>query len=112
MNIRIEFVKGISETTLPIIKLTKSRNGKTGTATFIFIKPIVFNLFSSQIPTINGMYLLWDNKEIISKDIQIVFKEGKPFIIKSIFIFKNSLEWFNFLNFMNIYSKETGLFFG
>jgi photosystem II protein len=56
MNIRIEFVKGISETTLPIIKLTKSRNGKTGTATFIFIKPILFNLFSSQIPTINGIF--------------------------------------------------------
>jgi photosystem II protein len=42
MNIRIEFIKGISETTLPIIKLTKSRNGKTGTATFIFINPILF----------------------------------------------------------------------
>ena len=67
-------------------------------------------LFISEIPTINGIYLLWDNKKIISKDIQIIFKEGKPFLVKAILLFKNSLEWFNFLNFMNIYSKETGLF--
>ena len=29
----------------------------------------------------------------------------------NIFIFKNNQEWFDFLNFMNCYSKETGLFF-
>jgi hypothetical protein len=50
-------------------------------------------------------------KEIISKDIQVIFKQGQPFLMKIIFIFKNSQEWFNFLNFMNLYSKETGLFF-
>jgi hypothetical protein len=49
--------------------------------------------------------------EIISKDIQVIFKQGQPFLMKIIFIFKNSQEWFNFLNFMNLYSKETGLFF-
>ena len=32
------------------------------------------------------------------------------FLLKAIFIFKNEKEWFNFLNFMNFYSKETGLF--
>jgi photosystem II protein len=112
MNVRIEFIKNQKELTLPIIKLTKSRNGKTGTASFVFIKPDIFNQFISQIPTISGMYLIWDNKKIITKDIKILFKEGKPFLIKTIFIFKNSNDWFNFLNFMNIYSKETGLFFG
>ena len=112
MTVEIQFIEGIKESTLPIIRLTKSRNGKTGTATFIFINPDVFNQFIYKIPIINGMYLIWDNKTIITKDIQIIFKEGKPFIIKTIFIFKNSNEWFNFLNFMNIYSKEMGLLFG
>jgi photosystem II protein len=112
MTVEIQFIEGIKESTLPIIRLTKSRNGKTGTATFIFINPDVFNQFIYKIPIINGMYLIWDNKKIITKDIQILFKEGKPFLIKTIFIFKNSNEWFHFLNFMNIYSKETGLFFG
>ena len=102
-------IKGKKETSLPIIKLTKSVNGKTGTATFLFIYPDVFNLGKFQ--NYNSMSLLWDNKEIITTEVTIIFKKGRPFLLKSIFIFKNEKEWFNFLNFMNSYSKETGLFF-
>jgi len=111
MNVRIEFIKNQKELTLPIIKLTKSRNGETGTATFIFIKPSLFNNCICQNYLINGMYLLWENKIIEAKDIQVFFKNGEPYIIKSVLIFKNSNEWFHFLNFMNYYSKETGLSF-
>jgi photosystem II protein len=111
MIAKIQFIKGISENTLPIVKLTRSKNGQTGTATFVFIRPEIFFLEELNKQPITGMYLLWDTKEIISKDIQIVFKDGEPFLLKIICIFKNSREWFNFLNFMNSYSKETGLFF-
>jgi photosystem II protein len=111
MSVSIEFIENLSEKSLPIVKLTKSRNGKTGTATFLFIKPSVFSEFNSQNFCINGMYLLWDNKKIFTKDIEIIFKNGKPFALKTILIFKNANEWFNFLNFMNLYSKEKGLFF-
>ena len=108
---QIQFIKGVRENTLPIVKLTRSKNGQTGTATFVFIYPEIF--FSKKLSEnpITGTYLLWDTKEIISKDIQVIFKQGQPFLMKIIFIFKNSQEWFNFLNFMNLYSKETGLFF-
>ncbi len=111
MTVQIQFINGIPEKTLPLIKLTKSRNGKTGTATFIFMEPSSFHLLSYPKNTIHGMYLLWENKKISSTDIKIIFKNGKPFFLKAIFIFKNSKEWFNFLNFMNSYSKETGLSF-
>lgn len=111
MIAQIQFIQGINELTLPIIKLTKSKNGKTGTATFVFIYPDIFKQITYQTKPINGMYLLSDYKEIMTNDIIILFKEGKPFLIKTIFIFKNSNEWFNFLNFMSCYSKETGLFF-
>jgi photosystem II protein len=111
MTVEIQLVENISETTLPLIKLTKSRNGKTGTATFIFIEPKSFHAFIYQNSPIHGMYLLWDNKKITTNDVKIFFKKGKPFLVKAIFIFKNSKEWFDFLNFMNSYSKETGLSF-
>jgi photosystem II protein len=111
MTIEIQFIKGLKETTLPIIKLTKSRNGKTGTATFIFLKPTIFEKMIGRSDNIDGMYLVWENKKIITHDISIFFKNGKPFLLKTIFIFKNANEWFNFLNFMNNYSKETGLSF-
>lgn len=112
MSVQIQFIETISEKTLPIVKLTKSRNGKTGTATFVFIYPSVFTEFNSQIFLINGMYLLWEKKKIHTNDIEILFRNGKPFGIKAILILKNGKEWFTFLNFMNLYSKETGLFFG
>ena len=111
MVAQIQFLSGISENTLPVVKLTRSKNGQTGTATFIFIRPQIFSLAHLGSKNITGMHLLWDTKEIISNDIQIVFKNGQPFLLKVIFIFKNSNEWFNFLNFMNFYSQETGLFF-
>ena len=109
MSVEIQFIQGIKENSLPIVKLTKSVNGKTGTATFIFLYPEIFHKTKSQ--NISGMYLLWDNKKIVTNQLSILFKKGKPFLLKSIIIFKNEQEWFDFLNFMNCYSKETGLFF-
>jgi photosystem II 13kDa protein len=97
------------EQTLPIVKLTRSKNGKTGTATFIFLKPNLFQ--SSSIQDLDGMYLTWRNKQILTYDIHIIFQDGKPFLLKAILIFKNSQEWFHFLNFMTCYSQETGLLF-
>ena len=111
MTVEIQFIEGLKETTLPIIKLTKSRNGKTGTATFIFLKPSIFEKMIFRSDNIDGMYLVWENKKIVTKDISIFFKYGNPFLLKAIFIFKNANEWFNFLNFMNSYSIESGLSF-
>ena len=116
MKPQIQFVSGFEEMTVPRrVRLTKSENGETGTATFLFFEPTVFSIFldNDSINTlpIKGMDLIWDKKKITSKDIKIYFKNGKPTVIRSILIFRNSKDWFNFLNFMNCYSKETGLSF-
>lgn len=109
--VEIQFWENQKETILPIVKLTKSKNGKTGTATFVFVNPSIFSHANLNIYPIHGMYLVWNNKKISTTDITIFFQNGKPFLIKSIFIFKNSQEWFEFLSFMTYYSKETGLSF-
>jgi photosystem II protein len=98
MSIKIEFIEGILETNSPVIKLTKSRNGKTGTATFVFINPKVFEIINNQIGVITSLTLKWEQKRISTTDLEVIFKEGKPFLIKAIFIFKNAKEWFEFLN--------------
>jgi photosystem II protein len=107
----IQFINGLKEKTLPLVKLTKSKNGTTGTATFLFIYPSIFEEAFSSFDSINGMVLIWENKKIITNDINIFFKNGKPFLLKAIFIFKNTQEWFRFFQFMKVYSKETGLLF-
>lgn len=111
MRPQIHFIYNTPETTLPFIQMTKSKNGKTGTATFIFKNPIVFKNLHYPFQIIDGMYLLWEEKKIMSKDIKIFFINGEPTFLRVIFIFKNAKEWFNFLNFMTAYSKETGLLF-
>lgn len=111
MIAEIQFLEGIKEKTLPIIKLTKSRTGQTGTATFLFINPNIFQKILEFNFIVENMTLCWENKKIQTQRISIRFYKGKPFLLKAIFIFKKNQEWFSFLNFMTYYSKETGLAF-
>ena len=113
---QIQFISGFEEMTVPRrVRLTKSENGETGTATFLFFEPSVFSVFLNfpfgDSIIIESMTLIWDKKKIITKDIKIYFKNGRPNVIRAILIFRNSKDWFNFLNFMSCYSKETGLSF-
>lgn len=113
---QIQFIFGFEEMTVPRrVRLTKSENGETGTATFLFFEPSVFSVFLDfpfgDSVIIKSMTLIWDKKKITTKDIKIYFKNGKPNVIRAILIFRNSKDWFNFLNFMSCYSKETGLSF-
>ena len=111
MNARIEFLQDITETTLPIIQVTKSKNGKTGTATFLFLKPFLFTIFEKNKQPIQFMNLKWEKKSMSTNDIVIFFFKGKPTFLKSTFLFRNSKEWFDFFHFMQQYSKKTGLYF-
>ena len=113
---QIQFISGFEEMTVPRrVRLTKSENGETGTATFLFFQPSVFSIFLNfpfgDSIIIESMTLIWDKKKITTKDIKIYFKNGKPNVVRAILIFRNSKDWFNFLNFMSCYSKETGLSF-
>jgi photosystem II protein len=115
MSIGIQFISGMLETTTPVVKLTKSRNGNTGTATFIFYNPTTFRQWdNSMYPmrTVEGMYLVWDGKEeLTTKDVTVIYNNGQPFLIRSICIFKTPTDWYHFLKFMDAYSKERGLYF-
>jgi photosystem II protein len=111
MSVQIEFFENIRESSLPIIRLTKSKNKTTGTATFIFIRPFVFDLSQNLSTPFKQMSLVWNNKKIITTDIEIFFDKGKPILIKSLFIFNGNRSQFEFLSFMQYYSKETGLSF-
>lgn len=54
----IEFIKGVKESSVPDVKLTRSRDGSSGTAIFYFENPDVFEVQSDgQGGDITGMYL-------------------------------------------------------
>ena len=43
MEAKIQFIKGLNEKVLPDVRLTRSRDGSTGTATFRSKKPNILN---------------------------------------------------------------------
>jgi photosystem II 13kDa protein len=107
---RFEFVEGIEEKKIPIIKLSRSRNGETGTATFLFIKPNFLENeenYSSQ--KLEKLTLLWNNDILISEKLSVIFHETRPFGIKVIFLLKKNKEWIFFFNFLRFYIRERGI---
>ena len=53
---KIEFIRGVEERTIPDVKLTRARDGSSGTATFKFSSPNVFD--ASIQGDITGMFLV------------------------------------------------------
>ena len=43
MEAKIQFIKGLNEKVLPDVRLTRSRDGSTGTATFLFKNPNILD---------------------------------------------------------------------
>ena len=43
MEPKIQFIKGLDEKVLPDVRITRSRDGSTGTATFKFKNPNILN---------------------------------------------------------------------
>tara|TARA_B100000780_G_C20703430_1_gene279709 strand:- start:85 stop:432 length:348 start_codon:yes stop_codon:yes gene_type:complete len=111
MKPRIQFIKGVDEEIVPNIRLTRSRDGSTGTATFFFKNPNILDKTTAEKGEITGMYLI-DNEGIIeTQDINARFINGKPKAIESIYIMKSSEAWSRFMRFMERYGQMNGLVF-
>ena len=109
MKTFIEIIPSVKESRIPFIKLSKSKEGKTGSATFLFTKPQAFQKKILGNSTIKSIKLVYKNQEISSNLIELFFKEGKPFSLKAIFIFTTKKEYFSFFKFLILYSKENNL---
>nr|YP_010338678.1 photosystem II protein W [Glaucosphaera vacuolata]UNJ18628.1 photosystem II protein W [Glaucosphaera vacuolata] len=107
----IQFIAGINEEIVPEVRLTRSRDGNTGTATFRFTNPKAFEMNTSQKGEITGMYLLDEEGQLITRDVNAKFINGKPQAIEAIYVIKNSDDWDRFMRFMERYSSDHGLIF-
>lgn len=111
MTIDIYWNDEYKEVSLPFISLTKSKSGETGTATFIFLHPTLLQVGLENDSVIEKMSICLEKKKFSTRDIEVLFWEGKPYLLKSIFLFKNLKEWFEFLTILVHLSKQTGLIF-
>ena len=111
MTARIQFIKGIDEKVLPDVKLTRSRDGSTGTATFLFRNPNILDKSTAKEGEITGMYLIDEEGILETKDVNAKFINGKPDAIESIYIMKSPEAWERFMRFMERYGESNGLVF-
>ncbi len=104
----IQFSKGVKEEVIPDVKVTRSKTGNTGTATFYFEDPKILSKEKSS-DEITGMYLLDDEGEIYSKEVKGKFINGEARAIEAVLIMKSADEFERFVRFMNKYAEENGL---
>nr|QJH88375.1 PsbW [Pterocladia lucida] len=107
----IQFIQGINETVIPDVKLTRSRDGSTGTATFRFNNPDILRPDMEDKGDITGMYLKDDEGDMITKDVNAKFINGKPEAIEAIYIIKSPRDWDRFMRFMDKYADDNELSF-
>jgi len=111
MTATIQFIKGVDEINTPNVKLTRSRDGSTGTATFLFENPSILEKSTSKEGEITGMYLVDNEGVLVTKDVNARFINGKPTSIEAVYIMKSPDAWDRFMRFMERYGEENGLTF-
>lgn len=105
----IQFSRGITESVIPDVRLTRARDGSNGTATFYFEKPVALSNDSTE--DITGMYLIDEEGELVTREVKAKFVNGQPEALEALYIMKSSEEWDRFMRFMQRYAEENGLGF-
>ena len=107
----IQFIEGINETVIPTIRLTRSRDGSTGTARFRFDNPDIIQLGMQEKGDIKGMYLKDEEGSLMTTDVNAKFINGKPHGIECIYVITSPNEWDRFMRFMEKYANNNNLSF-
>merc|ERR1719311_1603639 len=107
----IEFIIGVPEPCIPDVKLTRSRDGSTGVATFTFDNPSFLSAASAELGETTGMYLKDAEGTMKTSEVTATFTNGKPRIVKGVMVMKDSEEWDRFMRFMERYAQANGLGF-
>jgi len=103
----LQFYPGVDESVIPKIKITRSRDGSTGTASFVFEKPIA--LTGDNIDGITGLFLVDEEGELCTREVNARFVNGQPFALEAMYIMRSSAEWDRFMRFMDRYAEANDM---
>ena len=110
----ISFYDGLYEPDVPDVKLTRSKDGENGVATFNFDKPSFFNCEREEdVPqgAITAMTMEDEEGEISTANVSARFVEGKPVGLLVRHEMRTPGEWDRFMRFMERYAEANGLGF-
>ncbi|MBO3459329.1 photosystem II reaction center protein Psb28 [Aetokthonos hydrillicola Thurmond2011] len=105
----IQFSRGVDEEVIPDVRLTRSRSGNSGTATFIFNNPKA--LSGNITEDVTGMYMIDEEGEIVTREVKAKFINGKPEALEATYVMKSEQDWERFMRFMQRYADDHGLGF-
>lgn len=97
------------EEVIPDIKITRSPDGTNGMATFTFVNPVALD--GDNMEEIAGLYLIDEEGELISRDVNAKFVNGKADAIEATYVIKSLDQWNRFMRFMERYARDQGLDF-
>ncbi|MBE9177519.1 photosystem II reaction center protein Psb28 [Oculatella sp. LEGE 06141] len=105
----IQFTRGVTEDVIPDVRLTRSKDGTNGTATFYFQNPRALD--NDRTDEITGMYLIDEEGELETREVKAKFVNGQPDALEALYVIKSVDQWDRFMRFMERYSEENGLGF-
>lgn len=106
----IQFIPGFDEVVVPNIGLTRSVDGSGGKAMFRFDQAASLDKMAEG-QEITGMFLLDEEGEIVTRNVQGKFVNGQAAALEATYIMNSPQEWDRFMRFMERYAKENGLEF-
>jgi photosystem II protein len=107
MAARIQFSRGVDEEVVPDVRITRSRDGSNGTATFYFQNPKALDANNTE--SVTGMYLIDDEGELTTREVKAKFINGQPEAIEALYVMKSQEQFERFIRFMERYAEENGL---
>lgn len=109
MPASIQFFQGVDEPTIPDIRLTRSRDGRTGQALFVFEEPQA--LAPETMGDITGMYLVDEEGQLVSREVKARFVNGKASALEATYTWKTPVDFERFMRFAQRYAENNGLGF-
>ncbi len=105
----IQFFPGVDEPVVPDIRLTRSRDGRTGQALFVFEGPEA--LAPETLGDIGGMYLVDEEGQLVTREVNARFVNGKASALEATFTWKTTADFERFMRFAQRYADSHGMGF-
>ena len=109
MGAAIQFFRGVDEPVIPDIKLTRSRDGMTGQAKFVFEEPQA--LAPETMGDITGMFMVDEEGELTSREVNARFVNGVAFALEATYAWKSEADFERFMRFAERYAASHDLGF-
>ena len=103
----IQFFRGVDEPDVPEIRLTRSRDGKTGQAYFTFENPEA--LKTESITELRGMLMIDEEGEMVTREVNARFINGEPSALEATYTWKTEADFDRFMRFAERYAKSHGM---